>query len=113
VRLRGEVHDGRRPVLHEQAVHQLPVPDPPPHENVVRILRNRRERLRITRISKGVQVNDLEFARGHRLQDEISPDKAGAAGDEDRGFLSLQSAPLSQGFRPQVSGFRKALMPDA
>ena len=105
VRLRREVHDGRGTVLGEQAVHQLPVPDPPPHEDVVRILRDRREGLGIARVGKGVQVDHPELAGGHRIEDEVAPDKAGAAGDEDGRFLlPLQSAPSVQ--RLQVSGYR-------
>jgi hypothetical protein len=98
--------------LYEQAVYQLPVPDPTPHENVARILRDRREGLGIARISKGVQVHDLELAGGHRIEDEVAPDKAGAAGDENGLFLPLQSAPYqATGFRLQASG--KGLIADA
>jgi hypothetical protein len=62
---------------------------------VIRTLRDRSEGLGISRVGKGVKVDDLERARGHRIEDEIAPYKAGAAGDEDGLFLSLQCAPLS------------------
>ena len=38
--LGGEVDDGRGPILGEQAVHQLPIPDPPLHEEVVWMIRD-------------------------------------------------------------------------
>jgi hypothetical protein len=94
VGLRGEVHDGREMVFGEQTVHQLPIPDPPPHENVVGVLRDRKESLRVARISKGVQVDHLELPRRYRVEYEVATDKTRAAGNEDGLFLSLQCAPL-------------------
>src|ERR671916_670924 len=93
VRLGGEVDDGRGTILGEQAVDQRAVPYPPLYEDVVGVIRDRRQGARVAGVGQGVEIDHPVVS--HRMQDEVAPYKAGAAGDEDGLFLSLQCAPLS------------------
>ena len=109
VRLGGEVDDGRRTILGEQTVHQFPVPDPPLHEDVVWIIRNRGQCVWVAGVGQGVEIDHPVVP--DRSKNEVAAYKAGAAGDEDSLLLSLQCAPLL--YRFQVSGISCYLSPVA
>ena len=67
--------------------------DPPLYEDVVGVIRDRRQGARVAGVGQGVEIDHPVVS--DRMQDEVAPYKAGAAGDEDGLFLSLQCAPLS------------------
>src|SRR5918995_4495606 len=102
VRLGGEVDDGRGTILGEQAVDHPAVPYPPLYEDVVGVIRDRRQGVGVAGVGQGVEIDHPVVS--DRIQDEVAPYKAGAAGDEDGLFLSLQCAPSL--------GFSYFLMPD-
>jgi hypothetical protein len=101
VRLGGEVDDGRGTILAEQAVDQPAVPYPPLYEDVVGVIRDRRQGVGVAGVGQGVEIDHPVVS--DRTQDEVASYKASAAGDEDGLFFSLQCAP-SLGIRLQVSG---------
>ena len=79
---RGEMDDGVRFFLDQQAGHQRSVADVAFHEPVVWMLEHVAKAFHVARVSELVQVDDLRPLRGQLLQHEIGPDESRAARHE-------------------------------
>ena len=77
-------------MLRQQPVYQFPVPDVPPHEDVIWVAGDGGQGPRVPGVGQGVQVDDPEPPDG--LEDEVPPDKPGAAGDEHGTFVVVQNS---------------------
>jgi hypothetical protein len=57
VRLGSEVDDGRGTILGEQAVDQRAVTDPPLYEDMVWVIRDRRQGVGVASVGQGVEID--------------------------------------------------------
>ena len=82
VRFGGEVHDGARPVLGEQAADEFKIADVTLDEDVARITVQAGEVLAVAGVGELVEGDDRFVGLGQPVQHEVAADEAGAAGDE-------------------------------
>ena len=86
VALGGEVHHGIGPVLGQQPRDQVAVADVAVDEDMVGIAVQPTERVQIAGVGQGIQVDDANAA-GNRIEDEVTADETGSAGDKPRRHL--------------------------
>ena len=82
VGLGGEVDEGRRAVLGEQARHQRRVADVAADELVAGVAGEAGQVLRVSGVGQRVEIDDARPAPGARQPDERRADEARAAGDD-------------------------------
>jgi hypothetical protein len=77
---RREIDHGIRAMLGEQAGDQGLVADVAGHEDVVRVVPQRRQRVAVAGVGQRIEVDDAH-AVSDGLEDEVAPDETGSAGD--------------------------------
>ncbi len=85
VRFGREIHDRIGLVFVEQFRDEHFVADIALHEDMIRIVAHRLERIEIARVREQVEIDDAIAAFAQKAEHEIAADKPGAAGDQ-KGF---------------------------
>ncbi len=90
----GEIQHRIRLVLGQQAGYQRAVTDVTLHKHVVRVAVQAGQRLQVAGVGEHIEVDDLDTA-GDGLENEVTANESGAAGDKPCGHYVISCSMLT------------------